>query len=47
MAGQVINHIYNETFYYSDYRAVKIDPDFGDAWAYKYRFELQHGTEVL
>ncbi|XP_065898185.1 pre-mRNA-processing factor 6-like [Dysidea avara] len=26
-------------------RAVKIDPDFGDAWAYKYRFELQHGTE--
>jgi len=26
-------------------RAVKIDPDFGDAWAYAYRFELQHGTE--
>ena len=26
-------------------RAVKIDPDFGDAWAYTYRFELQHGTE--
>jgi len=28
------------------FRAVKLDPDFGDAWAYFYRFELQHGTEV-
>jgi pre-mRNA-processing factor 6 len=25
---------------------VKIDPDFGDAWAYFYKFELQYGTEV-
>lgn len=28
------------------HRTVKIDPDFGDAWAYFYKFELQHGTEV-
>ncbi|XP_031549489.1 pre-mRNA-processing factor 6-like [Actinia tenebrosa] len=27
-------------------RAVKLDPDFGDAWAYFYRFEQQHGTEA-
>ncbi len=27
-------------------RAVKIEPDLGDAWAYFYKFELQHGTEV-
>lgn len=27
-------------------RTVKIDPDLGDAWAYFYKFELQHGTEV-
>lgn len=27
-------------------RTVKIDPDFGDAWAYFYKFELLHGTEV-
>ena len=27
-------------------RAIKIDPDFGDGWAYFYKFELQHGTEV-
>lgn len=27
-------------------RAVKLDPDLGDAWASFYRFELQHGTEV-
>ncbi|XP_035659533.1 pre-mRNA-processing factor 6-like [Branchiostoma floridae] len=26
-------------------RAVKIDPDQGDAWAYFYKFETQHGTE--
>ena len=26
-------------------RAIKIDPDFGDGWAYFYKFELQHGTE--
>uniref|UniRef100_A0A182NGV7 Pre-mRNA-processing factor 6 n=1 Tax=Anopheles dirus TaxID=7168 RepID=A0A182NGV7_9DIPT len=26
-------------------RTIKIDPDFGDAWAYFYKFELQHGTE--
>lgn len=25
-------------------RTVKIDPDFGDAWAYFYKFELLHGT---
>jgi len=27
-------------------RTVKIDPDLGDAWAYFYRFEQTHGTEV-
>ena len=27
-------------------RTVKIDPDLGDAWAYFYKFELAHGTEV-
>ncbi|XP_065843636.1 pre-mRNA-processing factor 6-like [Oscarella lobularis] len=27
-------------------RAVKIEPDFGDAWACFYRFELQYGTEA-
>lgn len=27
-------------------RAVKLDPDLGDAWASFYRFELQHGTEA-
>lgn len=27
-------------------RTVKIDPDYGDAWAYFYKFELQYGTEV-
>lgn len=26
-------------------KAVKLDPDFGDAWAAYYRFELQHGDE--
>jgi pre-mRNA-processing factor 6 len=25
-------------------RTVKIDPDYGDAWAYFYKFELMHGT---
>jgi pre-mRNA-processing factor 6 len=24
---------------------VKIDPDFGDAWAYFYKFELVYGNE--
>lgn len=28
-------------------RAVKIDPDLGDAWGYFYKFELLHGTEVV
>lgn len=28
------------------HRTVKIDPDFGDAWAYFYKFELLNGTEV-
>lgn len=28
-------------------RAVKIEPDLGDTWAYFYKFELQHGTEVI
>ena len=28
-------------------RAVKIEPDLGDTWAYFYKFELQNGTEVL
>ena len=27
-------------------RAAKLDPDLGDTWAYFYKFELQHGTEV-
>jgi len=27
-------------------RTLKIEPDFGDAWAYFYKFELIHGTEV-
>ena len=27
-------------------RAVKIDPDLGDSWAWYYKFELQFGTEV-
>jgi len=27
-------------------RAVKIDPDLGDAWGYFYKFELLHGTEA-
>lgn len=26
-------------------RTVKIDPDFGDAWAFFYKFELLHGTQ--
>lgn len=26
-------------------RTIKIDPDFGDAWAYFYKFELIHGSE--
>eukprot|EP00051_Salpingoeca_urceolata_P010212 m.124571 g.124571 ORF g.124571 m.124571 type:complete len:934 (-) comp16623_c1_seq1:42-2843(-) len=26
-------------------RTVKLDPDFGDAWAWFYKFELQYGTE--
>lgn len=26
-------------------RTVKLDPDFGDAWAYLYKFELIYGTE--
>lgn len=27
-------------------RAVKIEPDLGDSWAYFYKFELQYGNEV-
>ena len=27
-------------------RTVKVDPDYGDAWAYYYKFELIHGTKV-
>lgn len=27
-------------------RTVKIDGDFGDAWAHYYKFELVHGTTV-
>ncbi len=27
-------------------RTLKIDPDLGDAWAYFYKFEIVHGTEV-
>ncbi|MBN3281616.1 PRP6 factor, partial [Polyodon spathula] len=27
------------------HRTVKIEPDLGDAWAFFYKFELQHGTE--
>ncbi|VDN00674.1 unnamed protein product [Onchocerca ochengi] len=26
-------------------RTVKIDPDFGDAWAFFYKFELLHGSQ--
>ena len=29
------------------HRTVKIEPDLGDAWAYFYKFELHHGTEVI
>ena len=28
-------------------RAVTADPDYGDAWAWWYKFELNHGTQVL
>jgi pre-mRNA-processing factor 6 len=27
-------------------RACKLDPDNGDAWAWWFKFECQHGTEV-
>lgn len=27
-------------------RTVKVDPNYGDAWAYFYKFELMHGTEA-
>lgn len=27
-------------------RTIKIDQDYGDAWSYFYRFELNHGTQV-
>lgn len=27
-------------------RTVKVNEDFGDAWAYYYKFELTHGTQV-
>lgn len=27
-------------------RTIKIDPDFGDAWAYFYKFESLHGSLV-
>lgn len=26
-------------------RAVTVDPDLGDAWAYLYKFEMKHGNE--
>lgn len=28
-------------------KAVKVDPDRGDSWAWFYKFECQHGTEVF
>jgi len=28
-------------------RTVKVEPDFGDAWAYFYKFEQIHGTQVF
>merc|ERR1719378_175084 len=28
------------------HRTVKIDPDYGDAWAYFYKFEVQYGNEA-
>ena len=28
------------------HRTVKIEPDLGDAWAYFYKFEKLHGSEV-
>jgi hypothetical protein len=27
------------------FRAVTLNPDFGDAWAYWYKLEMQHGTD--
>lgn len=27
-------------------KTVKVNPDFGDAWAYFYKFEMIHGNEV-
>ena len=27
-------------------RTLKVEPDLGDAWAYFYKFELNHGTTV-
>ena len=27
-------------------RTVKVEPDFGDAWAYFYKFEQIYGTQV-
>ncbi|CAG2114081.1 unnamed protein product, partial [Medioppia subpectinata] len=26
-------------------RTLKIDPDFGDSWAYAYKFEVLHGSQ--
>uniref|UniRef100_T1JXH8 Pre-mRNA-processing factor 6 n=1 Tax=Tetranychus urticae TaxID=32264 RepID=T1JXH8_TETUR len=28
------------------HQTIKVDPDFGDAWGYFYKFELMHGTEA-
>jgi hypothetical protein len=28
-------------------KTINVDPDFGDAWACFYKFELVHGTEVF
>ena len=27
-------------------KAIKVDPDMGDAWGYFYKFELEYGSEV-
>lgn len=32
-------------FFFVFLEQIKIDPDYGDAWAYFYKFETQHGSE--
>lgn len=28
-------------------KVIKLDPDYGDAWATFYKFEIVHGTQVV